>query len=144
MIIFLNYAIIALAILVVDTSSHRAQAAESPSSLLLAQAQMTEHAVIVHFAYGSTDLTRLFELEDKIEAAIKRSNVGEYDGHEIATDGSDGILYMYGPSADRLFEIVEPILKQTDFMQGAVVTKRYGPPKEGVRETISRIMYPGN
>jgi hypothetical protein len=94
----------------------------------------SDQAVIVRFNYGSTDLSRLFELERKLEAAIAAAKAGEYDGNEVAVDGSDGILYMYGPSADRLFQVVEPILKATPFMDGAKVEVRYGPPADGVRE----------
>ena len=100
-----------------------------------------EHAVIVHFAYGSTDLGRLFELEDRLESAISAAGVGEYDGHELAVDGSDGYLYMYGPDADKLFEVIRPILKRTSFMSGAEVRKRYGPPSDGVREHVLRIAF---
>ncbi len=95
---------------------------------------MSEHAVIVHFTYGSTELSPLFELEDKLETAISEAEAGEYDGNDVATDGSDGYLYMYGPDADRLFEVVKPILERTPFMQGAIVKKRYGPAEEVVRE----------
>lgn len=105
-------------------------AVASPSTANLA----SDHAVIVRFTYGSTDLSRLFELEGKLEAAITAAKAGEYDGNEVAVDGSDGILYMYGPDADRLFQVVEPILKVTPFMNGAKVTVRYGPPADGVRE----------
>jgi hypothetical protein len=94
----------------------------------------TEHAVIVHFQYGSTDLSALFALEDELIGAIDAAGVGEFDGNEVATDGSDGLLYMYGPDADRLFDAVRAILEYTPFMQGAVATKRYGPPEDGVRE----------
>lgn len=94
----------------------------------------TEHAVIVHFTYGSTDLSRLFELERKLEIAIEEAKAGEYDGNDIAVDGSDGYLYMYGANADTLFEIVRPILESTEFMKGAKAKLRYGPPAEGVRE----------
>jgi hypothetical protein len=102
----------------------------------LTHAQTIEHAVIVHFNYGSKDLTRLFALEDKLESAISKADVGEYDGNEIAADGSDGFLYMYGPDADRLFSVVKPILDDTPFMRGAKVTLRYGSPKDGVKEKI--------
>ena len=98
-----------------------------------------EHAVIVHFNYGSTDLVPLFALEDKLEKAIAAAGAGEYDGNEIATDGSDGYLYMYGPDADRLFEVVKPALESSTFMRGATVTKRYGPPEDGVRESAVTI-----
>lgn len=98
-----------------------------------------EHAVIVHFNYGSTDLQALFALEDKLEQAIAFAGAGEFDGNEVATDGSDASLYMYGPNADKLFEAVRPVLESSSFMRGAVVRKRYGPPEDGVRESIITI-----
>ena len=98
-------------------------------------ASTPEQAVVVHFQYGSTDLARLFALEDRLESALAGSSLGDYDGNEIATDGSDGFLYLYGPDADRLFQAIEPILRATPFMRGANVTKRYGPPEAGVKES---------
>jgi len=98
-----------------------------------------EHAVIVHFTYGSTDLSRLFELENKLEAAIEEAKIGEYDGNDVAVDGSDGYLYMYGTNADTLFEVVRPILEATEFMKGAKAKLRYGPPADGVREVEVEI-----
>ncbi len=92
------------------------------------------HAVLVHFAYGSTDLSRLFSLEDRLGAAIAAANVGEFDGNEVATDSRAGALYMYGPDADALFAVVRPALEASDFMRGARVQLRYGPPEDGVRE----------
>ena len=102
-------------------------------------ADPVEQAVIVHFQYGSTDLGQLFALEGLLEKAIADAKVGEYDGNEVREDGADGYLYMYGPNADRLFETVIPILTKTDFMAGAVVKRRYGPPKDGVREVSTTI-----
>src|SRR5262245_3056507 len=71
-----------------------------------------EHGVIVKFDYlGTTDLAPLFALEERLEAAINAARVGEFDGNEVAADGSDGVLYMYGPDADRLFEAIRPVLE---------------------------------
>jgi hypothetical protein len=100
---------------------------------------MPEHAVIVRFQYGSTDLSLLFELEDKLRSAIDGAKAGEYDGNEVAVDGSDGSLYMYCPDADRLAEVILPILEATPFMKGAKITKRYGPPEDGVREVVVEV-----
>ncbi len=100
---------------------------------------MTEHAVIITFHYGSTDLDRLFELEGQLEKAIFEAKVGEYDGNEIAVDGSDGSLYMYGPDADRLFAVVEPIVRGCPLMKGVRVKKRYGGAQSGACEAISII-----
>lgn len=97
---------------------------------------MNEHAVVVHFAYGSKDLTKLFALEDELEKAILAAGAGEFDGDEVATDGSDGYLYMYGPNADRLLEVIKPILEKTSFMHGAKAKLRYGPPQAGSKEQI--------
>lgn len=105
-------------------------------SLLLLVASMgnaSEQAVIVKFHYGATDLGPMFALEDRLKKAIEVANVGEYDGNEIATDGSEGTLYMYGPDADRLYEVVSPILRKAPFMKGAEAIKRYGAPEAGVK-----------
>lgn len=95
---------------------------------------MSEHAVIVRFQYGQRDLTALREVEGKLEAAIKAAGAGDFDGDEIAVDGSDGSLYMYGQDADRLFAAIRPVLDATPFMRGATVLLRYGPPSGGARE----------
>jgi hypothetical protein len=98
-------------------------------------AKSAEHAVVVTFDYGgSTDLEPLFKLEGQLESAIGAARVGEYDGNEVAVDGSDGTLYMYGPDADKLFAAVRPVLEACPFMKGGVVKLRYGPPTDGVPE----------
>src|SRR5688572_19962523 len=93
-----------------------------------------EQAVIVSFNYGIQGLDSLFKLEEKLEKIIEEKNLGEYDGNEIAVDYSDGFLYMYGPSAEKLLEAIKPILKQTSFMKGAKIKLRFGPPEDGVKE----------
>lgn len=60
--------------------------------------------------------------------------MGGYDGHEIAVDYSDGFLYMYGPSAENLFDVIKPILLQPGFMKGAKIKLRFGPPIGNVKE----------
>ena len=92
-----------------------------------------EQGVLVFFAYGSPDLSSLFNLADRVEKIISAAGVGEYDGHEIAVDGSNGVLYMYGPDADALFATVRPTLESASFLKGAQVRLQYGPPGKGVR-----------
>ena len=102
---------------------------------------MAEQAVIVRFQYGQSDLSSLFELEDELIEAIEAAEAGEFDGNEVAADGSDGTLYMYGPDADRLFEVVRPVHVSASCIRDAVATIRYGPPEDGVKErevTIER------
>jgi hypothetical protein len=98
----------------------------SGSSSLPAKTEKHEEAVIVHFDYGEKDWSRFFEFEKTLEEAIAKAAVGEYDGNELATDGSDGSMYMYGPDADALFAIVKPRLLSASFLRNVVVTLRYG------------------
>jgi hypothetical protein len=101
---------------------------ESPTQASL------EHAVVVHFSYGSSDFARLSKLEQKLKEAIIEAEVGEFDSAEVAADGSHGYLYMYGPDGDRIYQVIEPFLLDTSFMRGATVKIRYGRPTEDARE----------
>ena len=94
-----------------------------------------EQAVIVQFDYGSTDLRPLRDLESQLEKAIESAGAGDFDGDEIETSGRDGYLYMYGRSADELFDVIHPILRGSPFMHGAKVTKIYGLPGTSARRT---------
>ena len=76
---------------------------------------------------GSTEeRNRIFALEDQLSEAIKKSSAGEFDGDEWG----DGVctIYMYGRSAERLFEVTLPILKKFGAPRGSYVVKRYGKP----------------
>ena len=103
-----------------------------------------EHAVIVHFNYGLANIDTLHKLEKKLERVIAENKVGEYDGHEIAIDLSDGILYMYGPDAEALFKTVKPTLAASSFMKGAKANLRFGPPEDGTREIEVLIDQPAH
>ena len=95
-----------------------------------------EQAVLVYFRYGSTNLEPLFELEDKLESIIKAADVGVLDGDEMATDGGDGCIYVYGDDADRLFDAIRSVLMSAPFMKGARVVKRYGPPGQATPQVV--------
>jgi len=96
--------------------------------------QYPEHAVIVRFTQGQSNVQPISELEEKLMEIISTAGVGEYDGNQIATNGSGGTLYMYGPDGDKLFNVVRPVLEASNLTKGASVTVRYGPAKEGVKE----------
>lgn len=78
-------------------------------------------------------------LSATLEQPISAADAGEFDGNEAATDCSYVYLYMYGPDADKLFAAVEPVLQSSSFMAGTTVTKRYGPPEDGIRESVVKI-----
>ena len=95
---------------------------------------MAKHAVTIAFyGFGEkfwTDdrqpLDPLFTLGHALIAALEGKGVGEFDGHEIAVDGSDGNIFLYGPDADALFAAIEPVLKSSAVTQGGHATLRYG------------------
>ncbi|MCL6220731.1 hypothetical protein [Zunongwangia pacifica] len=101
--------------------------------------QEIEHAVIIEFNYGIQGMDKLYDLTDKLKKIIVNNQLGEYDGHEIATDYSDGFIYMYGSNAEALFNGIKETLEQTDFMKGAKAKLRFGPPEEGIKEITVEI-----
>jgi hypothetical protein len=93
---------------------------------VMAKAPDLEQAVIVHFDYGSTNWSPFFVFDKQLDVAIAKSGTGEYDGNELAEDGSDGYLYFYGPDADKLFAAVRAELAKAPFLKNIRVTLRYG------------------
>ena len=100
---------------------------------------MAEHAVIVTFEYAATSLEQLHGLEGRLRDAIAQARVGEFDGNEIAADLTDGTLYMYGPDAEALFQVVRPILVAATCFRRAAATLRLGPPEAGVQERTEAL-----
>jgi hypothetical protein len=87
----------------------------------------TEQEVEVHFVYGSTNFQYVYSLGDEIQLAIAEAKVGEYDGHAIPADGSEGRYFVYGPDAEAIFRVIAPVLEASPLMRGATVTLHYGP-----------------
>jgi len=95
---------------------------------------LSEHAVIIYFNYNKQNLEPLHLLEDKLEEIVTANAVGIYDGHEITINLSNGTLFLYGPNAERLFQVVKPTLEKCEFMIGALAKLRFGPQEHGVKE----------
>ena len=95
---------------------------------------MSEHAIIItaplHLPPFGSDSERLAmaRLGDELYALITKSNVGEYDGNEFGNGQCKH--YMYASDADKLFEIISPILQATNFAKGSKLVKRYGGPQD--------------
>ena len=93
-----------------------------------------EHSVIVHFNSGIDELEEVHKLEDKLVDCLKDSNVGWWDGHEVAMDNSEGWIFLYGRNAESLFKKVQPILENSNLMKGAIANLRFGPPEGSAPE----------
>jgi hypothetical protein len=89
-------------------------------------------AVIAYFklsddAWGDPeDFDDMYQWEDTLAEAIDEAGVGEFDGIGRGLGFLD--FYMYGPNADALFNVVEPLLRSFSPRPGSYVVKRYGEP----------------
>lgn len=98
------------------------------------ETMVSEQSVIVTFykfaeKFWTEDmhsLDPLFALEDDLEGILAERDLGELDGHEIAVDGSDGFLFLYGPDAEALYSAIEAVLRASPVTQGGNATLRYG------------------
>lgn len=91
-----------------------------------------EQALIVNVKLTSGDMgnpeerTRIAALEQQLAAVIKQAGAGEFDGDEFGNGFCT--IYMYSKSADRLFTLAQPVLKQLHAPAGSYLIKRYGKP----------------
>jgi len=86
-----------------------------------------EQAVIVTLKLSSdAEVQQIHALEDKLIAAIKKASAGEFDGDEFGEGTCT--LYMYGPSAERLFDATIETLREYPAAKGSYLVKRFGKP----------------
>ena len=84
--------------------------------------KVEEQCLKLEFNYGFDSLDELYKLRDLLSKEIEKNELGDYDGHEIATDLSDGFMYMYGPSAQAIYDCIKPILDSTEFLRDGSAT----------------------
>ena len=94
------------------------------------EAPKVEQAVLVHIplstdTFGTDEEQEaVFALESELEEAVKASGLGEFDGNEFG--GGECVFFMYGPDADALYGLIEPILRSKPIAAGGFAIKRYG------------------
>ena len=78
------------------------------------------------YGFGTPDQRYAIEtMLAKMDRFIKKNNAGEVKESNFV-GGGQHIIYIIGPDADRIYSIVEPILKEFPVTRSAVITKRYG------------------
>jgi hypothetical protein len=96
----------------------------------LMEQHVEQQALIVHLrlsddAFGTdADHAAIWELEEQIEQAVEATSVGDLDGDEFGQ--GECVLFIYGPDADRLFSVVEPLLRSCPIASGGFAIKQYG------------------
>ena len=99
----------------------------------------SEQEVEVHFAYGSTNFQYVYSLGDEIQTAVAEAKVGEYDGHALPADGSEGRYFVNGPDAEAIFRAIAPVLEASPLMRGATVTLHFGPRRRGTPKRVIKL-----
>ena len=88
-----------------------------------------EHSVVVWVRLGDAEFanereqTRLFELENRVMAAVDTAGCGTYETNDI--DRGFFRMHLHGPDADRIVEVVRPVL--TGCPPGSYLAARSGP-----------------
>lgn len=94
--------------------------AESPEQAVLVYLRLSDDNV------GTDDERRqIHALSNALEAVLKDSPVGDFDGEEF--DDGRCTLYLYGPEADALFAAIEPTLRSHAITRGGTAIKCYAP-----------------
>jgi hypothetical protein len=82
--------------------------------------------------FGSTEERAVVHrFTDKLASVIEEQRAGVFDGDEYGN--GQGALFMYGPNADRLFDVVYPLLSAWELLRGGHAIKRYGMPERSER-----------
>ena len=84
-----------------------------------------QEAVIVRVRSASLP-EEFWQLNERLYDFVEQSGAGEFDGNEIGQD--EAVLFAYGPNADRLFRVMEPLLRSYPLCQNARVILRKGGP----------------
>ena len=65
----------------------------------------------------------MIALEDNLSGLLEQHGLGVCDGHELGEGWF--VLFLYGPDADEMFRLIEPVLRASPVSKGARVTKGY-------------------
>ena len=94
-----------------------------------------EEAVLIYlqFPQGTLYSERkldilLFDVEDVLQEAVEKNKVGTLDGNEMYEDTIT--YFFYGKDANKIAEVVYPMLSYIPFMKGSYILKRYRDDKE--------------
>jgi len=70
---------------------------------------------------------------DRLDAAIREAEVGEYDGDEIG--GGECILFFCGPDVDAMLRVLQPLLKREPMCRGGHLVRMVEGPDGELQRT---------
>jgi len=95
----------------------------------------TEQALTITTVGVKFSPREIFAVQDDLTQAFGLHAVGMVDGNEIALDGSEALIYMYGHDAEAMFAVALPILKSHHATASGRAMLRFG----GVADKGARI-----
>ena len=98
---------------------------------------MSTQSVTIRFKYRKAELDALYELEEKLAEALDEADAGDYEGSEMAIDGSGGEMTMTGRDAHAIWAAVHPVLEAARFMRGADAELRLGAGEDAETEEMT-------
>jgi len=89
---------------------------------------MTEQALIIDILKREVDVTpdAIETMIPEFDRVFQQKGLGEFDGEEIAVDGSHARLYFYGPDADAILVRLSDALKTNLSQYSVAAYLRYG------------------
>jgi hypothetical protein len=100
-----------------------------------------QHGVFVYIRLSDDDMgdgeqdDAIYALQEELTKLIETAAIGEFDGDEWG--GGYCQLFMYGTSADKIFDAISPMLLGNTELPITHAVKRYGPP--GAQEQVVRF-----
>ncbi len=89
-----------------------------------------EHAVLIflQFSEGKLESERavnaIFDLQELLSEEIEGNGVGLFDGNEFFEDTVT--FFIYGPDANAIYEVIQPVISGLPVLPGSYIVKRYG------------------
>ena len=103
-----------------------------------------KQSVVIHLKLSNSkfgtkeEIAAMGALETQLQKIVADAKVGKLDGNEIGQGEYE--IFIYGPDADKLFDVVKPTLNKSPLTNGATVVKQHG--GEGAPEDKVVLTYP--
>lgn len=102
---------------------------------MAAESLQPEQALTVTTVGVPVTLDEVFAIEDALTQAFAGNSIGVVDGNEIAVDGSEAMIFLYGPDAEAMFTAALPVLRAHRATASARARLRFG----DVADTTARV-----
>jgi hypothetical protein len=86
-----------------------------------------DRSLQIAFEYQAANLDCLYEIEDRIKAALEISGGAVLDGYLISTDRKQGSLYLFATDGQVALKTIMPILSSASCLTHVVAAVSLGP-----------------